>query len=175
MGVALLGGGCGPDPATRIASLEAAVNHAETALGIAEGQITALQAQLTAAQAAGADSATLTRLQNSLADAMAQKPAIEQFIGQAKASLEKAKASPTGGGELELYVSLAVSALGLFGSAWFKRKAARQAGTLKAIVRGIEDTPADAKERVKVNIGERMKDAQIFDQANAIVDRIKAA
>jgi len=173
LGTALMGGGCGTDRAERIAYIEAGVRHAETALSIAEDQVAALQAQLTAAQAAGADSDTLARLQRGLAEAMAQKPVVEEFLVQARASLEKAKADPTPAGEIELYASLALSAFGIFGTAWFKRKAGQQGGALKAIVRGVEASPADAAEQVKAAIGERMKAAGIFDKANAIVDQIK--
>lgn len=173
VGLSLVGGGCSGDSAGRIASLEAAVGHAEKALEIAEGQVAALQAQLAAALAAGADSQTLTRLQAALAEAQAQRPGVEQFLTEARASLARAKENPTVAGEIELYVSMGLSALGIFGTAWFKRKAALQAGTLRAIVKGVEASPAEVAERVKVQIEGKMKDAGVFDTANAIVDAIK--
>ncbi len=122
VGLSLLGGGCSGDSAGRIAALEAAVQHGARALAIAEDQVTALQAQLTAAQAAGADSQTLASLQAALAEAMAQKPGVEQFLSLARASLARAKENPTTAGEIELYLSMGLSALGIFGSAWFKRQ-----------------------------------------------------
>jgi hypothetical protein len=166
-------GGCGGEPAGRIAALETAVQHAETALDVAEAQIVSLQGQIAAAQAAGADSRTLARLQAALDQVMIQQPAVEQFLGEAKAALEKAKANPTPAGELELYVSMGLSALGIFGTAWFKRKSVRQAGTLQAIVKGVEESPSEAAEQVKEQIETKMKAAGIYDQANAIVDAIK--
>lgn len=166
-------GGCAGEPAGRIAALESAVQHAQTALDVAEGQVIALQGQLAAAQAAGADSRTLAKLQAALDLAMAQKPAVEQFLSEARASLQKAKDNPTPAGELELYLSMGLSALGVFGTAWFKRKADRQTAALRPIVLGIEATQADAADQVKAKIEEKMKDAGVFDAANAIVNGIK--
>jgi len=171
-----LGGGCAGDSAGRIASLETAVSHAERALEIAEDQVAALQAQLTAAQAAGADSATLAKLQAALAEAQAQKPGVEQFLTEARAQLAKAKENPTIAGEIELYVSMGLSALGIFGSAWFKRKAAQQARkaedrsvALRAIADGI-DASGEAAENVKTNIQAKMIERHVYDVADAVVD-----
>lgn len=168
--------------AARIASLEAAVSYSEKALGFAEANITALQTQLAAAQAAGADSETLDVLQSALTEALAQKPGVEQFLSQARASLEKAKANPNASGEIELYVSMAVSALGIFASAWFKRKASQQAKTakdrsvtLKTVVDAVDKTGGEAAENVKANVLALATTRHVFDMTDAIIDEHRAS
>lgn len=177
VGVSLLGGGCAGDPAGRIASLEAAVTHAETALAIADDQAAALQAQLTAAQAAGSDSKTLAELQAALTAALAQKPGVEQFLAEARASLEKAKADPTTAGEIELYASMGLSALGIFLTAWFKRKATQEAQkaegrsiALRAVTDAV-DASGEAGETVKANVLKVATDRRVYDTVDAVIDQ----
>ena len=165
------------DSAGRIAALEAAVQHSgHRGIAIAEDQVTALQAQLTAAQAAGADSQTLASLQAALAEVMAQKPGVEQFLSLARASLARAKENPTTAGEIELYLSMGLSALGIFGSAWFKRKATQQAQ--RSEVRGVAlrtvadavDVSGEAGETVKANVLKVATDRHVYDTVDAVVD-----
>ncbi len=71
-----------------------------------------------------------------------------------------------------LLASIVVPAAGWILSA-LKRK--KVEATATAIVKGIEASPEKAQEAVKLEIEARMKSAGVYDQANAIVDGIKAA
>lgn len=187
----LCSGGCTLDATQRIALLETAVTQAQTAADVATANITALQTQLAEAQRAGVDSATLAAIRAKLDAALAVQPDVDAFLAKARDSLAKARANPTMQGEIELYASLFVSALGVGATAWFRRKAKqavtdyeRQAetsadlaaqyeghrNTLGTLVRAVESMPQPEQQRLKEAISKIM--AKQSD-CNAVIDRTK--
>ena len=203
LGTALMGGGCDLSPAERVEAYRLQLERLETLLVASDAKIEAMQAAVAQGAAlltdpnVGGDreqiAAQLERVQAGLAAAQVYKAQVQTWIGQTRVSLEQAQAG--GGidlpGELGLiggavqqggraiggaagvYVTLAGLVLSLVGNVVQKQKGDTLSAATRAIVRGVEATPADAAEQVKAAIGERMKAAGIFDKANAIVDQIK--
>jgi hypothetical protein len=135
-------GGCSvPDSAARIAALEQAVTAARAAVTAANADIATLQTQLAGAQQAGADAATLARIQTALATATQYAPQAQAVLTAARDALEQAKTNPGPAAEVDVvsaiisavtsqlgptataYGSIATMVLGVIGTVLYRRKA----------------------------------------------------
>lgn len=180
----------GMDSAQRIALGEQAVTATQAAVQAANAQILDLQTKLAAAQAAGANSATLATMQDMIATATAHKADVDVVMLAAQEALAKAKADPSGAAEWDVAVAIvqAVSnVLGPKGAAYgailtlvmttlgtvlFKRRAAVTGQALTMVTAAVEQLPDEQRADVKGNVASQMakRSAQ-----NAAVDAAKAA
>ncbi len=178
-GFVLCSGGCQMDSAQRIAMLESVVTQMQAVEKVAVEQVATLRAQLDAAQQAGAASATLAKITAALDEALTRKTDVETVLATARDKLQAAKLNPTIGGEIETYLSLGVGALGVFLSAYFKRKGStanaaltQHRDTLSTLTTAVEGLPVEVQAAVKTAVSRQMA---LDSEANAVIDRIKKA
>ncbi len=196
------GGGCEMTSAERIAFLEQGIATAQTKVDAAELQIADLQAKLATARRAwdapdlSEESRTAVQGRiDQLAEALTKTEQIreqaEAVLAATKTARDQAKANPSPAAELDIVTSIVqavASALGPQAAAWgtvvtmvlsvlgnifLKKRLTVTTAATKAIVQGVEDSPAESADVVKANIADRMKNACAYDQLNAVVDKLK--
>ncbi len=198
------GGGCEMTSADRIAFLEQGVVTAQEKVAAAEQQIADLQTKLASARRAwdvpdlsGSDRAAvqgrIDQLSAALVKAEQGRELADAVLGETKTALDQAKANPSAGAELDILTSIVMSVtsrlgpqaaawgtvaamvLSVLGNIFLKRRLKVTTATAKAIVQGVEASPAEAADAVKGNIKAAMIEAGNFNQANGVVDKLKAS
>lgn len=210
-------GGCAADSATRIAFYEQALTAAQGKLTAAESQVVFLQAKLAEARAAWSNpalpaeqrqqaQAVIDKLSASLTEAETYRKIALAVEEESRAALEKAKADPSIGSEVDFVTQIVQSVamrLGPQGAAWgtilvmvlsivaaaLKARQVKQvqatlsdtsdelvqhSDALTAVVKGIEKAPAAEQAAVKASIKAEMKTEKVLNQANELIDNIKA-
>lgn len=182
---ACLFGGCGLEPGERLQL------YAE-ALAEADARIQALEESLTAgrvlvsdvnlpAEERAAVLRTIDETQAVLVTAQTWRADVAEAVERAKAGGSEwgllSDALTAGGravgGDAGGYLALGGLILSVVGNIFQRQRGGVKTKTLKAIVRGVEDSPAEAQASTKAAIGARMKAAEIVDRGNRVVDSIK--